>query len=70
MSSYGQAGVEKVVDILREELEMCMRMMGVCRIDQINDTGVLLDNLKGRGGVRDFLSEGVYEGMEVLKASL
>jgi L-lactate dehydrogenase (cytochrome) len=35
MSTYGQEGVEKAIDLLREEFEMVMRLMGTPRICDI-----------------------------------
>ena len=35
MSAYGQIGIEKMLQILREELEKCMRLCGVTRLDQV-----------------------------------
>ncbi|KAI8899094.1 FMN-dependent dehydrogenase-domain-containing protein [Globomyces pollinis-pini] len=70
MSSYGQAGVEQAIDILKEELEMTMRLMGVTSIDQINRKHILDENLSNRSTViRDGLSESVYERMQVIPVS-
>ncbi|KAI3657601.1 hypothetical protein MP638_005805 [Amoeboaphelidium occidentale] len=48
MSSYGQEGVERAIDILIDEIEMCMRMMGVCSIQEV-------EQWCASGKVRDYL---------------
>ena len=35
MSAFGQAGVEKMIQILKAELEMAMRLMGTPNLDAI-----------------------------------
>jgi len=35
LAAYGQAGVEHVIRILREELEMCMGLMGVTSVEDV-----------------------------------
>jgi 4-hydroxymandelate oxidase len=35
LSAFGQAGVEKVLDILRGEFELVMRQAGATSLDQI-----------------------------------
>lgn len=37
MSGYGQQGVERAIDLLREELELAMRLMGTPNLDQIQE---------------------------------
>ncbi|KAJ3030860.1 UNVERIFIED_CONTAM: hypothetical protein HDU68_007503 [Siphonaria sp. JEL0065] len=65
MSTYGQEGVEKLLDILREELEMVMGLMGVTSIDQISEDMVDSRNLGTHVSVvKDHLHEGVYEPMK------
>jgi L-lactate dehydrogenase (cytochrome) len=45
LASYGQEGVEKVVDLLREELVVCMTNMGTPSIQHINSSHILRHNL-------------------------
>jgi L-lactate dehydrogenase (cytochrome) len=45
LAAYGQDGVERVIEILLDELKMCMALMGVSRIDQINSNYVITRNL-------------------------
>lgn len=40
MAAYGQEGVEKCIQLLKEEFEMCMRLMGVVNVNQINKSMV------------------------------
>lgn len=41
LASFGQAGVEAVLEILRRELELVMRQMGTTSIDEINGRHVV-----------------------------
>lgn len=73
MSSYGQAGVEKVIDILQEELVMAMRMMGVVSIDELKRQGpglVITKSLSQHSGSapRDHLADQVYERLALTKS--
>ena len=69
MSAYGQQGVEYAIvtiinkDLLREDLEMTMRLCGVTRIDQISPKHVLAENLTTRYPIRDYLRENTYVPM-------
>ena len=40
LSAFGQAGVERVLDILRAELQLTMRQCGTPAIKQITKTAV------------------------------
>ncbi|KAI9339008.1 FMN-dependent dehydrogenase-domain-containing protein [Obelidium mucronatum] len=65
MSTYGQEGVEKLLDILKEELEMVMGLMGVTSLSEVTEEMVDIRNLSSHSTlIRDFLHEGVYEPME------
>jgi len=46
LASFGQAGVEKVIDLLRDELEVNMRQAGTASIAAI-DRSYLVDNRRG-----------------------
>ncbi|KAJ3337743.1 hypothetical protein HDU93_000633 [Gonapodya sp. JEL0774] len=62
MSAYGQAGVERALDLLKDELEMNMRLMGTPTIKDITKSHVITDNLnKHISFVEDFSLNGVYE---------
>ena len=61
-SCYGKDGVEKTIELLKTEIEMSMRLLGVTSIDQL--TPELLDttNLKSRtvNVSKDVLFDTVY----------
>ncbi|KAL2918137.1 hypothetical protein HK105_202064 [Polyrhizophydium stewartii] len=63
MSTYGQAGVERAIDLLRDELEMTMRLMGVTSISQITRDSVLTKSLSFHAGtpLYDSLSRETYD---------
>ncbi|KAJ3074485.1 hypothetical protein HDU98_011168 [Podochytrium sp. JEL0797] len=66
MSAYGQPGVERLLDILTEELEMVMSLMGVTSIEEITEDLVDARNLGTHVSlIRDHLPDGVYEPMRV-----
>ncbi|KAJ3299962.1 hypothetical protein HK104_005659 [Borealophlyctis nickersoniae] len=63
MSSYGQEGVEKLIDLLRNEFEMVMRLMGTPTIADIKRSMVITKSLETHAGraPRDALSKQVYQ---------
>ncbi|KAJ3116506.1 hypothetical protein HDU96_009492 [Phlyctochytrium bullatum] len=64
MSAYGQQGVERLLDIVRDELVMTMRLMGARTIAEIQGDMVVAGSLGlhvGDGALRDHLTEAVYE---------
>ncbi|KAJ3053544.1 hypothetical protein HK097_003973, partial [Rhizophlyctis rosea] len=63
MSAYGQAGVERLVDLLKDELEMVMRLMGTPDLASISGDMVLTKSLAAHGGQapKDALSRQVYD---------
>lgn len=64
MSTYGEAGVRKAFKILRDEITMNMRLLGVTSIDQLTENLVDARGLvSGRGIPDDTLFRSVYEGM-------
>jgi L-lactate dehydrogenase (cytochrome) len=63
MAAYGHEGVEKVIDVLQEEIEMNMRLLGARSISELKPEHVITDGLKRHGVVRDYLAEAVYEKM-------
>lgn len=40
--SFGEAGVDKAICILKQEVETAMALLGVCSIDQLNPSHVKL----------------------------
>jgi L-lactate dehydrogenase (cytochrome) len=64
MSAYGVPGVVKAIHILREEVEMTMRLVGVTSLDQLNPSYLCADALtSGRVSLvpEDRLFDDVYE---------
>ena len=62
MGTYGEEGVQRMIQMLKEELEMCMVMCGVADVKDIGRGMVEAGSL----GMhvcppRDVLGEGVYE---------
>ncbi|KAJ3324722.1 hypothetical protein HDV06_005980 [Boothiomyces sp. JEL0866] len=68
MSSYGQTGVEHLIDLLREEFEIAMRLTGVTDVSQINQNHVLTHHLSSNY-VQDKLTDIIYQPMNPLKLS-
>jgi len=62
LASYGQKGVEKVIQILKDELEMCMRLMGTPTLADINPSLLSTRNLTDHfvPSPNDFLSSKTY----------
>jgi len=65
LASYGQDGVEQVISLLRDEFEMCMRLMGCARLEDIKPEMVLSRNLGDHftPTPKDFLAGNVYQMM-------
>jgi len=63
MAAYGEEGVEKVVQIFKDEMEMHMRLMGTPSIKDITRDMVITRNLKDHFSPSpvDYLSEQVYQ---------
>lgn len=62
MSTYGDDGVKKAIQILKDEMVMNMRLLGVTSIDQLDESYV--DTRKmNRYVPEDKLFQGVYEPM-------
>lgn len=63
MSAYGYEGVDKAMQLLRDEMEMNMRLIGCTRVDQLNpslvDTRSLFNH--GNGTPSDNLSWSTYD---------
>ncbi|KAI8139565.1 FMN-dependent dehydrogenase-domain-containing protein [Fennellomyces sp. T-0311] len=65
MSTYGQAGVTRLIQLLQDELEMCMRLMGAPTVKHIQRGMVDIRNLKDHfvANPVDHLSHSAYERM-------
>nr|CAG8537141.1 7131_t:CDS:1 [Entrophospora candida] len=62
MSSYGQPGVERALRLLRDELEMTMRLAGVTSLKEITPDFVDIKNLNDHIFVpKDYLFSNVYD---------
>lgn len=62
LAAYGQEGVERALQILKEEFEMCMRLMGTTTIKDIKREMVITDNLSSHfaGQAEDSLKQLTY----------
>jgi L-lactate dehydrogenase (cytochrome) len=65
MSAYGFEGVDRAMQLLRDEMEMNMRLIGCTSVDQLNPSLVDTRSLQGHGnGVpTDSLASTTYEGL-------
>ncbi len=63
LASYGQAGVERMCSLFKEELTMVMRLMGTPTVADISEDHVLHTNLKAHipAQARDHLQLDTYE---------
>lgn len=63
MSGYGQAGVERLLDVLTDELIMTMGLMGVPTLADLSSDMLDLRGLSTHIGpvLRDNLADGVYD---------
>ncbi|KAI7905730.1 FMN-dependent dehydrogenase-domain-containing protein [Cokeromyces recurvatus] len=66
MSSYGVEGVEKLFQLLQDEFEMVMRLMGVTSIADIKPEMVDIRNIKDHfvSNPIDYLANSAYERMQ------
>ena len=66
LAAYGQEGVEKMIEIFKGELEMCMRLMGTPTIQDIKPEHVITNNLSDHFATQpaDNLMNGVYEPLK------
>lgn len=67
MAAYGDKGVVKAIQLLREEIEMNMRLLGVTSIDQLNPSFVDVRGLAYHNNAPDHLFSSVYEPMQPAK---
>lgn len=74
MSSYGENGIVKAIQLLKDEMEMNMRLLGVTSLDQLNPSYLDFRSLDHHGSIpTDTLSDHVYEPLatpEFLKSKL
>ncbi len=63
MSSYGLPGVDRAMQLLKDEMEMNMRLLGCSRVDQLNPTLVDMRGLSQHSTIvpADTLGFGVYD---------
>jgi L-lactate dehydrogenase (cytochrome) len=66
MSSYGVDGVDKLIQLLKDELEMVMRLMGTPTIADIKREMVDTRNIKAHSGSfpSDNLALSTYDAMK------
>jgi len=71
IGAYGQEGAEKVVDILKAEMEMCMRLMGTPTLKDISRKHVMTRNLADHMSVPlpASLPEASYEALRPVATS-
>ena len=62
MSTYGQAGVEHAMDVLKDELELTMRLMGVTKWEEVERDMVCTQSLRQHvvPVARDMMTEETY----------
>ncbi|XBW34914.1 hypothetical protein QEN19_000478 [Hanseniaspora menglaensis] len=67
-SAYGSEGVKKCKEMLKEELVMNMRLLGVTSLKELDESFVDIQSLKYRNHrmAPDFLNEKVYEPRELV----
>eukprot|EP00026_Physarum_polycephalum_P003402 Phypoly_transcript_03413.p1 GENE.Phypoly_transcript_03413~~Phypoly_transcript_03413.p1 ORF type:complete len:400 (+),score=33.04 Phypoly_transcript_03413:251-1450(+) len=72
LGGYGQAGVERVIDLLRGELEMTMRLAGTPSIKDINPNMVITKQLNQHvtRPAKDYFQSRTYEKMESMYSKL
>lgn len=62
MSTYGVPGVNKAINLLKDELEMNMRLLGITKLDQLGPDMVSVRNLSSHDSVpADYAFSNVYE---------
>ncbi|KAK0636926.1 FMN-dependent dehydrogenase-domain-containing protein [Bombardia bombarda] len=62
MSAYGLDGVDRAMQLLKDEMEMNMRLIGATRIDELNASMVDVRSLYNHGAVpSDNLASAVYD---------
>ncbi|KAJ6593420.1 FMN-dependent dehydrogenase-domain-containing protein [Mycena capillaripes] len=64
-SSYGQEGVEKAIEILRDEFEMNMRLLGVTKISEVTPDLVDASRLSSGATPQDNLYSATYQPLRL-----
>ena len=66
LAGYGQAGIERLIRIYRDELEMAMRLMGTPALKDASPAHVITRDLASHStpAPRDFLAESTYEPLQ------
>jgi len=67
MAGYGQAGVERMLQLLKEELFVCMRLMGTPTLADIKPSMVITKNISDHfaASPKDYLSHDTYLPLKV-----
>lgn len=66
LGAYGENGARKAMQILKDELEMDMRLLGVTSLDQLNEDYVDTRFLLGRNA-RDLLYDRLYTPVDLVR---
>lgn len=63
MSSYGVPGVVRAIQLLKDEMEMGMRLLGVTKLDELRENMCIVKNLETHVGpiAEDWMSNVVYD---------
>ena len=69
LATYGQAGIEKMVSILREEMHVGMRLIGCTDVSRLEKSMAVTPSLAQHSGpgVADRLSDSVYVQLPIAK---
>lgn len=70
LSAYGQQGVEHILNLLKEEMEMTMRLLGATSVEELNPALVSTAGLRQGAGHIDHLATQVYDPLSVVKAKI
>jgi len=66
MAAFGQEGIEKVIQILKNELSMTMKLMGAASISDIKPSMAIIKNLQDHVVMpTDYLSKEIYQHLPV-----
>ena len=70
LAGYGPDGIVRLIRVLRDEMEMAMRLMGTPRIADLTDAHVITRDLPRHASPapRDFLAEDTYEKLQTQAA--
>lgn len=64
MGGYGEAGVVRAIQLLKDEFEMNMRLLGAQNLSQLDESLVDVRSLTGHHSIpTDVLSDGVYQSL-------